>query len=90
MSHTQDIFWLALSMIVGVISLHYGYQFFFNTEPFLQKMIEKQKIKEGSCLHKYYKNKKNMIFHKVNGIGCIIGGILCILFPILKLLNYIK
>ncbi len=85
-----DLILLIVCIILGIVMLYFGKQYVFNTENFLQKMIERQKIDESSVQYRYLKNKSNTVFHKMNGIGLFIGGIICIVLPILKLYKLIK
>ena len=81
---------LVLCIISGIVMLYFGKQYVFNTENFLKKVVERQKLDEDSIQSKYLKNKSNLIFHKMNGIGLLLCGIICIVLPILKLLKLIK
>jgi hypothetical protein len=73
---------------LGVAMLYVGVQYVFNTEIFLQKMIAFLSINENSKQYKFMKNKSNLIYHRMNGIGLIICGIASIAIPILNLLKH--
>jgi hypothetical protein len=81
---------LVITIVLGIVLVYIGIQYLFNTELFIDKIIKYQNVEYNSLRYKYLKNKSNIIFHKMEGIGFIIGGIIAVVLCILKLLKYIS
>jgi hypothetical protein len=81
---------LLVIIILGIILIYIGIQYLFNTEIFIDKIIKYQRVEFNSLRYKYLKNKSNFIFHKIEGIGFILGGVISIVLCILKLFKYIN
>ena len=76
-------------LITGIVLLYLGIQYLFDTENFIQKLINFKRLDERSIQYRYLKNKSNMVYHKMTGVGYLLGGLLFIILPVLKFLKYI-
>ena len=81
---------LVITIVLGIVLVYIGIQYLFNTELFIDKIIKYQNVDYNSFRYKYLKKKSNIIFHKMEGIGFILGGIIAIVLCSLKLLKYIN
>ena len=73
-----------IGIILGIILIIVGIQLLFNTENFLQKVIEFQKLDENSIRYKSMKNKAKINTYKFIGAGYLVGGTFFVVFPFFK------
>jgi uncharacterized membrane protein HdeD (DUF308 family) len=81
------MFFMIISIIIGIAILSLGMALFAKTEYVLQKGVEIRGLSKESFAYKFITNKKNLIFYKICGILLVLSGIICLAIPILRGMN---